>query len=208
MINHPDCEPRDKSRAAKRGSCRGLVLAGCLSLLGLLGYLDYVTGYEMSFFVFHSMPVGMAARWLGRWPAIGVALTATVTWLLADSLSGAKYSALFFYYWNSTIHLLAFIINAVTIAKIKSDLDRRQALAAELESARETLRPVSALLPACPGCGKPRGEAGGNGEGELMVLANERPELAEALCAACRASRVQPGAKASYSAPSSLSSAA
>jgi len=90
----------------------------------------------------------------GRWPAIGVALGATVSWLLADYFGGVKYSAPFFYYWNSVIHFVAFIINAVTIAKIKNDLDQRHVLAAELRSAREALRAVSARLPACPVCGQ------------------------------------------------------
>ena len=176
---------------AKGAGHRGLILAGCWLLLGGLGWLDYITGYEMSFFVFYSVPVGVAAWWAGRWPAIGVALGATVTWLLADYFCGAKYTAPFFYYWNSTIHFLAFIINAVTIAKIKSDLDQRHLLAAELESTRETLRAMSALLPACPACGKPRDRAPDNRDTELVVLVREHPELARTLCAECRADGVK-----------------
>ena len=172
--------------AAKTEGCRGLSLAGCFLLLGLLGWLDYITGYEMSFFVFYSVPVGIAAWYVGRWPAIVVALGATVSWLLADYFGGAKYSAPFFYYWNSTIHFLAFIINAVTIAKIKNDLDRRHALAGELESARETLRTLSALLPVCPACGKPRDRGEGSRKTEIAALARVSPELASTLCADCR----------------------
>ena len=176
----------NKSVAAKAEGRRGLSLAGCFLLLSVLGWLDYITGYEMSFFVFYSVPVGIAAWYVGRWPAIGVALGATVSWLLADYFGGAKYSAPFFYYWNSTIHFLAFIINAVTIAKIKCDLDRRHELAAELESARETLRAMSALLPACPACGKSREAAEEAGEIRLAALVRESPELAGTLCADCR----------------------
>jgi hypothetical protein len=176
----------NKPVAAKAKGRRGLALAGCFLLLGMLGWLDYLTGYEMSFFVFYSVPVGIAAWYVGRWPAIGVALGATVSWLLADYFGGAKYSAPFFYYWNSTIHFLAFIINAVTIAKIKSDLDRRYALAAELESAREALRTMSALLPACPACGKPRDASEGDRETQLAALARVSPELADTPCADCR----------------------
>jgi ribosomal protein L32 len=105
--------------------------------------------------------------------------------LLADYFGGAKYSAPFFYYWNSTIHFLAFIINAVTIAEIKKDLDRRQVLAAELESARETLRAMSALLPVCPACGKPRDRAEGGTDEENATLVRACPELAGTLCADC-----------------------
>ena len=179
-------DDENKPLAAKAGGYPGLSLAGCFLLLAVLGWLDYITGYEMSFFVFYSVPVGIAAWYVGRWPAIGVALGATVSWLLADYFGGAKYSAPFYYYWNSTIHFLAFIINAVTIAKIKSDLDRRYALAAELESAREALRAMSALLPACPACGKPRDASEGDRETQLAALARVSPEIAGTFCADCR----------------------
>ncbi len=109
-----------------------------------------------------------------------------MTWLLADYLSGEKYSARFFYYWNSTIHFMAFMINAVTIAKIKSELDRREALVGELESTRTALRAATGNLPACPGCGKPRKMADTLHETELAALAREVPELAEIMCEECR----------------------
>jgi hypothetical protein len=206
MTNYLARNCGDQPAGANLARRRGLIFAGCLVLLGVLGYLDYVTGYEMSFFVFYSVPVGVAAWWIGRWPAIALALAATLTWLLADAFSGATYSAPFFYYWNSTIHFLAFIINAVTIAKIKSELDRRQALAAELESARQALRDVSALLPACPACGRPKEGAGGSGAAEIASLARERTEVASALCADCRANGVKAQAKPEYAVSLSSSS--
>jgi K+-sensing histidine kinase KdpD len=186
MTVHLVSDDGNKPVAAKAEGRRGLSLAGCFLLLSVLGWLDYITGYEMSFFVFYSVPVGIAAWYVGRWPAIGVALGATVSWLLADYFGGAKYSAPFFYYWNSTIHFLAFIINAVTIAKIKNDLDRRYALAAELEAAREALRAMSALLPACPACGKPRDAAEEDRETQLAALVRGSPEFAGTLCTECR----------------------
>jgi hypothetical protein len=185
MTDRPFRNAGQKPVTAEAKGRSGLTIAGCFLMLGVLGWLDYITGYEMSFFVFYSVPVGLAAWYVGRWPAIGVALGATVSWLLADYFGGAKYSAPFFYYWNSTIHFLAFIINAVTIAKIKNDLDRQQALAAELESAREILRTISTVLPVCPACGRPRDHAEGAAEDEVVALARACPELAGALCADC-----------------------
>ena len=123
--------------AAKPGGCRALVLAGCFLLVGLLGWLDYVTGYEMSFFVFYSV------------------------------------------------------------------LDRRHALAAELQATRETLRIVSALLPTCPACGKPRDRAEGNRETEFAALACVAPELAGTLCTDCSTN----GAKAVPTTPAGWSAA-
>ncbi len=171
-------------REIGRGPSR-LVILGCFALLAVLGWLDYVTGYEMSFFVFYSVPVGLAAWFVGRWPAIVLALAATLTWLLADFYSGAKYSAPFFYYWNSTIHFLAFIINAVTISKIKAELDRRQILAAELETTRQKLRSVG-RMPFCPACGKSRNGVGSRSATALGADSEADSDSPSAVCPACR----------------------
>ncbi|MCX6922922.1 MAG: hypothetical protein NT154_06890 [Verrucomicrobia bacterium] len=205
MIDRPVHEDGEAPTAAKAVGHGGLIFVGCWLLLGVLGFLDYVTGYEMSFFVFYSVPVGVGAWWMGRWSAIGLALGATLTWLMADYLSGAKYSAPFFYYWNSTIHFTAFMINAVTIAKIKSDLDRRNLLAAELESTRKALRELSSLLTACPACARPRIATGENGELRFTALVGEHPELAEMLCTDCRPDGRQADTETNQPRPASAS---
>ena len=131
------------------------VLAGCFGMLFGLGWMDYVTGYELSFFVFYSAPIGFAAWYSGRIPAIIVALGATLAWLLADYFGGVKYSTNLLYYWNSIVHFGAFIINAITIAKIKIDLDHRHELARELKAAHARLSEISKQPEACPSCGHP-----------------------------------------------------
>ena len=131
------------------------VLTGCFLTLFVLGWLDYVTGYELSFFVFYSAPIGFAAWYSGRFPAIIVALGATIAWLLADYFGGVKYSTNLLYYWNSIVHFGAFIINAITIAKIKIDIDHRHELARELKAAHAKLSELSRQGETCPSCGHP-----------------------------------------------------
>ncbi len=126
-------------------------LVGSVALLALLGWVDYATGYELGFFVFYSAPVGLTAWFAGRWPGVAVALAASVTWFLADHFNGVHYSGPFYFYWNLTIHFLAFVINAVTIAKIKLELDCRHQLAVELQQARCLLQDRTAAV--CPICG-------------------------------------------------------
>ncbi len=115
------------------------VLLASFAGLALLGWIDYLTGYELGFFVFYSAPVGLAAWYAGRWPGLLTALGATLTWWLADRFSGLKDSNRFYLYWNLTIHFAAFVINAVTISKIKLELDERHALEAELTRVRRLL---------------------------------------------------------------------
>jgi hypothetical protein len=137
------------------------------------------------FFVFYSVPIGLAAWYLGPWPGIGVALGATIAWWLADALAGAKYSSQFSFWWNSTVHFSAFVINAVTIAKIKLELRLHDELAAKLEASRQTLRAAAKVLPSCPLCGKAHPQTGRNDQAELRDLARGNADLRGALCGEC-----------------------
>ena len=171
--------------ASRRSSHAVFIFAGCLLLLLLVGWLDYITGYELGFFVFYTVPIGLAAWYLGRWPGIWLALGATIAWWLADALAGVKYSSKFSFWWNSTVHFAAFVINAVTIAQIRLELRQRDVLAARLEATRQTLRAVAEALPVCPVCGKTHPQTGPGDTAELQKLARENADLSSALCADC-----------------------
>jgi hypothetical protein len=171
--------------APQRGSRAVFIFTGCLLLLLSVGWVDYITGYELGFFVFYTVPVGLAAWYLGRWPGIWLAVAATIAWWLADALAGAKYSSQFSFWWNSIVHLAALIINAVTIAKIRLDLRQRDELVIKLEAARQTLRAAAKVLPACPLCGKAHPQTGQNGQAELRDLARGNADLSGALCGEC-----------------------
>jgi len=111
-------------------------------------------------------------------------LAATIGAEMAEVVFGdTHYNVLFLI--GSLLFIFTFIINAVAIARIKVELDRRRHLAAELEAMRKTLRAVAGQLPACPVCGQlhqrevPAGEAG---RLSSPIIA----ELADAICPACR----------------------
>ena len=126
------------------------VLVAAFAGLALLGWIDFFTGYELGFFVFYSRPVGLTAWHAGRWPALLTAFGASLSWWLADRFNGVNPSNRFYFYWNLTIHFLAFVINAVTIAKIKSELNERHALDAELRHVKLLLqRRADATCPVC-----------------------------------------------------------
>jgi len=164
-----------------------LIFTGCVLSLLVLGWVDYATGYELGFFIVYSVPVGLVAWHLGRWPAIVMALLASIAWWLADSFDGAKYSSAFYWIWNNAVHFLSFVINAVAIAKVKTELDKVHQLAAELEVARRTLTAITPLLAFCPACGQSHPPAAGGGRSVWPEHSPLPPELAAALCADCAA---------------------
>jgi len=109
-----------------------LILGACLVMLAGLGWLDYLTGYEMGLFIFYSLPVGIATWYLGRWPGLAVSVASALTWWLADRTAGQVYSSTFLLYWNNLIHIGCFFINALTINKTRQLFDRQLVLETRL----------------------------------------------------------------------------
>ncbi len=138
-------------------------------MLAGLGWLDYVTGYELNLFIFYSLPVGIAAWYLGRWPGVAMSVASAVTWWMADRSAGQKYSSNFVLYWNSTIHVGCFVINAVSIAKTRETVDRMRGLEADLKRKDEELARLrraaasAATEPPVPSMVPAGGASGGEG---------------------------------------------
>ncbi|MFM8471694.1 MAG: hypothetical protein ACKODH_17310 [Limisphaerales bacterium] len=109
-----------------------LIFGLCLLMLLGLGWLDYVTGYELNLFVFYSLPVGIAAWYLGLWPGVAMSVASALTWWAADRSAGQTYSSNFVLYWNSAVHVGCFLINAFSIAKTRETIDRQRQLEAEV----------------------------------------------------------------------------
>ena len=104
-------------------SRRSLTVA-CVLLAGLIGYVDYATGYEHSMLLFYFLPISLAA-WAGSFAfgiiIVGVCVT---TWVLADLASGIP--ALEF--WNIGMAFASYTLFAGLVSKLGTlvrELDRR-----------------------------------------------------------------------------------
>jgi diguanylate cyclase (GGDEF)-like protein len=103
-------------------------LAGIL-LLGGVGTLDFLTGYELAFSLFYLIPIFLLA-WLGS-QRLGIlaAFASASVWLAADVAAGSSYAKLFIYVWNTFIRLSFFIITALLLSTTKKTLEREKELA-------------------------------------------------------------------------------
>lgn len=159
---------------------RVAIFLGCLVMLAALGWVDYITGRELGFFVFYSAPVGIAAFYVGRWPAIFVSLAASITWWLADREGSERYSSQFYFYWNEAVRFGCFVVNAVSISKIKSMVVARRKADVELARTRDEVRQLAATTTKCPACQQPLPNS---------VAAPVRTTYADSLCEDCRTRR-------------------
>ncbi len=99
-----------------------LTVLGIL-LCVILGVIDYITGYEISFSIFYLLPVSLVAWFVGRQPAIYISILSALIWLLADLSSGHTYSHYAIPLWNSIMRLGFFLTGAYFLTAIRKLLD-------------------------------------------------------------------------------------
>jgi hypothetical protein len=59
----------------------------------VIALIDHLTGYEIGFFVFYFLPVGLAAWAGGRRMGLVLAFTCAVVWLIVDMTTAHPYSS-------------------------------------------------------------------------------------------------------------------
>jgi K+-sensing histidine kinase KdpD len=125
-----------------------VVVAVTLAVLALTTWLDYVTGYELGFFIFYFIPVSMAAWLLGRRAGVAFALASAACWFLSDRMAHHPYSRAYFIYWETAMRLISYLTTALTLARIRADTVERERLRARLEAAEEALRRLGGTPPS------------------------------------------------------------
>ena len=95
-------------------------------LIGIVGYVDYITGREVSFAIFYLVPIGYITWYTGRQPGILASVASALTWFF-DEYTGtdlALYPAV--PYWNAAGMLGFFLVVTYILAELKDALDRNK----------------------------------------------------------------------------------
>jgi signal transduction histidine kinase len=104
--------------------CWKTLVIACLFLVGVVGYIDYLTGYERPLLLFYLLPVSLAA-WFGSLPtALGIAVVSIVVSMLSDVAAGIP--ALGF--WNAGMAFISYGLFAGLLSQLRivvGELDRR-----------------------------------------------------------------------------------
>jgi len=106
----------------------------------MVGVVDFLTGFEISFSVFYLLAIGLAAWFAGRGFAISLSVLSVLIWLTGDYIAGAHYSNGFVPVWNAAISLASYLIVVWLLRSLRSLYDeletrvkqRTSALAAEI----------------------------------------------------------------------------
>jgi len=79
-------------------------------VLATIGLLDYVTGYEVTFYPFYSIPILLVLWTEGKAHAILLSLLSTCSWWVADVLSGHHYTREWLRSWDTVVRFLFFYL--------------------------------------------------------------------------------------------------
>ena len=104
-----------------------LVFAGFI-LIGIIGFVDYFTGYEFAFSVFYVFPIYLITWLKNQRFGFVASIASAITWLVADITTGHPYSHPLIPIWNSLIRLAFFVIITFLLASLKSALQREKGL--------------------------------------------------------------------------------
>jgi diguanylate cyclase (GGDEF)-like protein len=98
------------------------VFAGFI-LIGIIGSIDYLTGYEFAFSVFYVLPIFMVTWFTNQRFGLVISVASAIVWLVADVSTGQTYSSPFIPLWNSFIRFAFFIIITILLSSLKSSLE-------------------------------------------------------------------------------------
>lgn len=97
--------------------------------IAVIGFADYLTGYELAFSLFYLLPILMITWLSGYRLGIVASLASALVWFLADMAAGNVYSSSFVYVWNTLIRLGFFVTTALLLTNLKRALDHERELA-------------------------------------------------------------------------------
>ncbi len=100
-----------------------------LAAIAVIGFLDHLTGYELSFSIFYLLPVALVTWFSWRWAAIGACVVSAIVWLVVDYTAGHSYSHWLIPYWNAAVRLGFFGLTSYLLAQLKSQLAAQERLA-------------------------------------------------------------------------------
>ena len=93
-----------------------------------LGFIDKITGPEISFSIFYLLPIILVTWFSNKWIGILISIASAITWLLADLMSGGTYSHRIIPYWNTLVRLGFFMIIIYILLRLKSALELEKLL--------------------------------------------------------------------------------
>ncbi len=128
--------------------------------IGLIGYVDYLSGVELRVFPMYYAPISLVAWYRGRSGALIVATLSTMTWVISNVLAGLSFSQPAIWVVNTLMQGVSFTLVGIMIATLRGALRRERELSrtdplTSLLNTRAFYEQASRILALCRDGGHP-----------------------------------------------------
>jgi diguanylate cyclase (GGDEF)-like protein len=106
---------------------KATIIAIGVVLVAGLGYLDYLTVFDLAPLVYLG-PVSLVAWYAGWWSAAVMAVATAPAWLLSEMWTTAPGTHPAVPYWNVAIRFAGFLVVSYTVSALRASLDRESEL--------------------------------------------------------------------------------
>jgi diguanylate cyclase (GGDEF)-like protein len=100
-----------------------------IGVVTILGIIDYLTGFELSFSFFYLIPVTMIAWVIGRNMGLAFSALSATVWFTSNLLSGESLSSPFIGVWNTMIRFGFYAVVTVLLSELRHALEEERLLA-------------------------------------------------------------------------------
>lgn len=107
---------------------RGLTRLAGVSLVLIIGAIDYLTGYEIGVSSFYLIPIIMVTWGLNKKAGFYVVFLSVATWIVAEQMARGINFPFFIIFWNASIRLTFFSIIVQLLSSLKIMIEKEQEL--------------------------------------------------------------------------------
>jgi diguanylate cyclase (GGDEF)-like protein len=100
-----------------------------IGVVTILGIIDYLTGFELSFSFFYLIPVTMIAWVIGRNMGLAFSALSATVWFTSNLLSGESLSSPFIGVWNTMIRFGFYAVVTILLSELRHALEEERLLA-------------------------------------------------------------------------------
>lgn len=148
-----------------------------------LGLIDWWTGFELNFFAFYFLPVGLAAWRLGLGASVAMAVVSSIVWFGANA--GQVYSSSIYAVWNTVIRLSSFIAIGWALSTIRDLLEAERRTSENLRRTLAEVKILQGFLSICAQCKKIRNDRGSWQPMEAYIGEHSNAQFSHGYCPDC-----------------------
>ncbi len=123
------------------GQPKRLILLEALLMLGFIGWVDYITKWEVSFLIFYALPIALVVWGVNQHAGFLFAVLCSFAWGIAQ-IPDSPFQTAFGLVWGGLNRMFYFFVVVVAVSTVKASKEKDRARIVALEREQELEREI------------------------------------------------------------------